>query len=71
MENEKENAGENIADRSEGDPSDSGIAGPVPLPNSEPGRWCCIYKDAEETEANERSDLQFELQVREAFSACE
>ena len=31
---------------------------------SVPGRWCCIYKDAEEVQAYEGSDLQLEVQGR-------
>ena len=35
---------------------------------SVPGRWCCIYKDAEEVQAYEGSDLQLEVQGRKVTS---
>jgi len=41
---------------------DGGEARPAPPPSAEPGRWCCIYRDAEEVEAYEGSDLQLEVQ---------
>ena len=37
------------------------VMGPAPPPSCEPGRWCCIYKDAAQVDAYEGSDLQLEV----------
>jgi len=37
------------------------MIGPAPPPLSAPARWCCVYKDVEEVEGYEGSDLQFEV----------